>query len=132
MWKNLLAYVLLIFFEEFKEFFTKQWIKNIPAQRLLWPLFFPVFSSNLGKYGSETAPYLTTLHYTNTSLPTKMKFSIKDFFSKYDQIRSFLCRSYLLKKSLIGKLHFLCSAFQAMKWFLDGYKNEISPRFIKL
>ena len=33
---------------------------------------------------------------------TKMKFSIKDFFSKCDQIRSFLrIRSYLLKKSLM-------------------------------
>ena len=32
----------------------------------------------------------------------KMKFSIKDFFSKYDQIRSFLQTwSHLLKKSLI-------------------------------
>ena len=32
----------------------------------------------------------------------KMKFSIKDFFSKYDQIRSFLqIWSYLLKKSLM-------------------------------
>ena len=32
----------------------------------------------------------------------KMKFSIKDFFSKYDQIRSFLrIWSYLLKNSLM-------------------------------
>ena len=32
----------------------------------------------------------------------KMKFSIKDFFSKCDQIRSFLCIwSHLLKKSLM-------------------------------
>ena len=32
----------------------------------------------------------------------KMKFSIKDFFSKYDQIRSFLqIWSHLLKKSLM-------------------------------
>ena len=39
-----------------------------------------------------------------------MKFSIKDFFSKCDQIRSFLhiC-THLLKKSLNEKLHFLCS-----------------------
>ena len=39
-----------------------------------------------------------------------MKFSIKDFFSKCDQI---LCKlqtwSNLLKEILNGKLHFLCS-----------------------
>ena len=35
-----------------------------------------------------------------------MKFSIKDFFSKCDQIRSFLrIWSHLLKKSLNRKLH---------------------------
>ena len=40
----------------------------------------------------------------------KMKFSIKHFFSKCDQIRSFLrIWSRLLKKSLSGKLHFLYS-----------------------
>ena len=41
----------------------------------------------------------------------KMKFSMKDFFSKYDQICSFLwIWSHLMKKSFLnGKLHFLCS-----------------------
>ena len=39
-----------------------------------------------------------------------MKFLIKDFFSKCDQIRSFLrIWSHLLKKILDGKLHFLSS-----------------------
>ena len=37
----------------------------------------------------------------------KMKFSVKDFFSKYDQTRSFLrIWSYLLKKSLMENLTF--------------------------
>ena len=37
----------------------------------------------------------------------KMKFSIKDFFSKCDQIRSFLpIRSHLLKKSLMKNFIF--------------------------
>ena len=41
-----------------------------------------------------------------------MKFSIKDFFSKCDQIRSFLQTwSYLLKKSLMKNFIF-CAAFQ--------------------
>ena len=44
------------------------------------------------------------LHFimTKTDTAQKMKFSIKDFFSKCDQIRSFLLIwSHLLKKSLI-------------------------------
>ena len=40
----------------------------------------------------------------------KMKFSIKDFLSKCDQIRSFLrIWSYLLEKSLMENFIFLCS-----------------------
>ena len=39
----------------------------------------------------------------------KMKFSIKDFFSKYDQIRSFmLIWSHLLKKSLLLENFIFC------------------------
>ena len=39
--------------------------------------------------------------------PKKMKFSTKDFFSKYDQIRSFLqILSHLLKKSLTKNFTF--------------------------
>ena len=39
-----------------------------------------------------------------------MKFSIKDFFSKCDQIRSFLrISSYFLKKSLMENFIFLYS-----------------------
>ena len=40
----------------------------------------------------------------------EMKFSIKDFFSKCNQIcRKLQIWSHLLKKFFIGKLHFLCS-----------------------
>ena len=50
-------------------------------------------------------------HITNTA--QKMKFSIKDLFSKCDQIsRSLRIWSHLLKKSLIENFIFLCSA----KW----------------
>ena len=45
-----------------------------------------------------------------------MKFSIKDFFSKCDQIRSFLrVWSHLLKESLLENFHFLCSVNVRMK-----------------
>ena len=51
----------------------------------------------------------------------KMKFSITDFFSKYDQIRRQLrIWSHLLKKSVNGRLHFLCSGwfmkYGSLKW----------------
>ena len=59
----------------------------------------------------------------NTS--QKMKFSIKDFFSKCDQIRSFLrIWSHLLKKSLMGTF-FFCAVkvkahhFHATNRFID-------------
>ena len=46
-----------------------------------------------------------TVFVTNTA--QKMKFSIKDFFSKCDQIRSFLrIWSHLLKESLIENFIF--------------------------
>ena len=41
----------------------------------------------------------------------KMKFCIKDFVSKCDEVRSLLSiSSHLLKKSLMGNFIFLCSA----------------------
>ena len=44
------------------------------------------------------------------SLHKKMKFSIKDFFSRCDKIRSLLqIWSNLLKKSLMENLIFVCS-----------------------
>ena len=46
---------------------------------------------------------------SQTYTAQKLKFSIKDFFSKYDQIRSLLrIWSYLLKKSLMED--FICCA----------------------
>ena len=49
----------------------------------------------------------------------KMKYSIKDFFSKYDQIRSFLqIWSHLPNKSLMENFVFLCSVrkLTVRKW----------------
>ena len=51
-----------------------------------------------------------------------MKFSIKDFFSKHDQIRRFLrIWSHLQKKSLIlsGELHFFCSVKREYQKFME-------------
>ena len=47
------------------------------------------------------------LDRSKVTLHKKMKFSIKDFFSKYDQIRSYLrIWSHLLKKSLMENFIF--------------------------
>ena len=79
--------------------------------------YFPVFGLNTGKYGPEKTSYSDTFHtmykmhiimqYThfeslNNIHCTKMKFSIKDLFSKCEQIhKKPRIWSYLLKKSLI-------------------------------
>ena len=58
----------------------------------------------------------SNLHLVS-STAQKMKFSIKDFFSKCDQIRSFLqISSHLLKKSLMENFSFC--AVQGV-WNLD-------------
>ena len=44
-----------------------------------------------------------------TSTAQKMKFSIKDFFSKFDQIRRKLDLVSFTQEILNGKLHFLCN-----------------------
>ena len=57
-----------------------------------------------------------------------MKFSIKDFFSKFDQIHSFqrIC-SYLLKKSVMENLIF-CAVIET--WFLRGMFLEAVPKLL--
>ena len=57
--------------------------------------------------------------------PQKMKFSIEDFFSKCDQIRSFLrIWSHLLKKSLMENFIF-CAVILAV-WNNHGNKPTIT------
>ena len=48
--------------------------------------------------------------FITTHTAQEVRFSIKDFFTTCDQIRSFLrIWSYLLKKPLMENFHFLCS-----------------------
>ena len=59
---------------------------------------------------------------------SKMKFSISDFFSKWNQIRSFLrIWSYLLKKSLMEKSIFctvwVCNIYLPIKLFVLAPKD---------
>ena len=66
-------------------------------------------------FSNEYKPHRTWIRFFFKLLITfhaaqKMKFSIKDFFSKCEQIRSFLqIWSHLLKKSLMENFAFLCS-----------------------
>ena len=75
------------------------------AQLLTTPLDVIQYSYNIfnTKYSKDT--FLRLSGPTDTA--QKMKFPIKDFFSKYDQIRSFLwIWSHLLKISLMENFIF--------------------------
>ena len=77
--------------------------------------YFPLFLLTL-PYLLENARfiYLCLLHCFTAQ---KMKFFIKDFFSKCDQIRKKLrIWSHLLMKIHNGKLHFLCSVCGFLWW----------------
>ena len=72
------------------------------------------------------------LRYFCAITAQKMKFSIKDFFSKCDQSRSFLrIWSHLLKKSLM-KTSFLCSemfnSVNIVSFFFDKKPNRFYSR----
>ena len=61
---------------------------------------------------------------TLTHIAQKMKFFIKDFFSKCDQICSFLwIWSHLLKKSLMENFHFFCSDIILVKYYPETSGN---------
>ena len=63
----------------------------------------------------------------NSYTARKMKFSIKDFFSKCDQIRSFLrIWSYLLKKSMME--NFIFCAVLEMKLKKTAKVVSVDPR----
>ena len=64
----------------------------------------------------------------------KMKFSIKNFFSKCDQIRRKLrIWSHLLRKSLMENFIF-CAVFPMtfLTYLLEGIKNDFLPLFLNL
>ena len=83
--------------------------------------------------GSEYYPSIFFLKMQNKKKPftaQKMKFFIKDFCSKHDQIcRKLQIWSYLLKKSFNGQLHFLCGdcflllAHSQLKTDRPGYRT---------
>ena len=75
--------------------------------------------------------FLKILLFTGISLPytaQKMKFSIKDYFSKCDQIRNFLrIWSHLLKKSLMENFIFCAMVFFSKDfWSFSKFFQSIS------
>ena len=63
----------------------------------------------------------------------KMKFSLKDFFSICDQIRSFLrIWSHLLKRSLMKNFIFLCSECSSKCWLWFFETDSFSYTFVKV
>ena len=67
--------------------------------------------------------YVTVYFSDNISTAQKMKFSIKDFFSKYDQIRRKLrIWSHLLKKSLMES--FIFRAVKFALYQLQSRQNQ--------
>ena len=75
--------------------------------------------------------YIKRTGFTSRTTTQKMKFSIKDFFSKCDQIRRKLrIWSHLLKKSLM-KTSFFCAVniWRVLRLF---EKNNCSPYFFKV
>ena len=68
--------------------------------------------------------YLPNTVIISTFTAQKMKFSIKDFLSKYDQIRKFLrIRSHLLKKSLMKNFIF-CAVFYTLHVFILVWEDR--------
>ena len=83
-------------------------------------LWFPGLSDRYGKLCIKGFGFL--IEFT----AQKMKFSIKDFFSKFDQIRSLvLFWSKLLKKSLMKNFIFCSNLSTADIYLFKGNKRRI-------
>ena len=104
---------------KFRNFITS-WKMIENAKRLCWRLFLNKINKKMWKNRGEilsTFKGMTSLSLNSklwkfvTLTAQKLKFSIKDFFSKWDQIRSFpWIWSHLLKKSLMKNFIF-CAMF---------------------
>ena len=78
---------------------------NNNANNVRLPVRLPSFFLNLWNFRENF-----TIHFPGRT-EQKIKFSVKNFFSKCDRIRKKLwIWSHLAKKFLMEKIHFLCSA----------------------
>ena len=93
------------------------------------PFLCPLKLRTSGSIRFESDDYIWIITYI---IAQKLKFSFKDFFSKCDQIRSFIwIWSHLLNKILSGKLQFLCSIHYAQNKFSFGIWQERTMNPVK-
>ena len=98
------------------------------AQMLAFLWFLQKFSEQLFYSTLVNGCFWTMQMFIFTA--QKMKFSSKDFFSKCDQIRSFLrIWSHLLKKLFCGKLQILCSVCRCAQRHIWKTAEQLWLRF---
>ena len=77
--------------------------KTDPFSKLFTNLYMNAVMIKICQKGFQLLDFAWNVYHS-----TKMKFSIKDFFSKRDQIRRFIFTGHIYWR-INGKLHFLCS-----------------------
>ena len=100
---------------------------SFPKAQILIPGFHHPFQIDINNRSGDLLVYVTA---------QKMKFSIKDFFSKCYQIRSFLrIWSHLLKKSLIENFIF-CAVYKPpsmnSQYLIDTLSDLLTIMITKL
>ena len=126
--------LMIILFKEINLFAihaSVNFVKPVPCtQNSIMPII------SVEWHPTNLSPQEKSVANTNTSLtnPTaqKMRFSIKDFFSKCDQIRRFLwIWSHVLKKSLLENFIFCAVSWrQPTKFFLQiSHENGLKHGF---
>ena len=100
------------FCEIFKNIFFAEHLRATVSGRGLAPDFISKKKLFKSKKLSIQVELRTFSTYTTITTAGKIKFSIKDFFRKCDQIRRKLrIWSHLLKKSLMENFIFLCNVY---------------------
>ena len=96
------------------------WKIKLPAKKersIMSTIIFFYSCSNTFFIDLTGKKIMSMLIKSNESLHKKMKFSIKEFFIKCDQIRSFLRMwSHLLKKKTLWKTLFFCAVIIWSTW----------------
>ena len=91
---------------------------NVKKVKMHFPLRFlvPYKTFLFGPWNMKLNHWTLAVDVTNVTLHKKMKFFIKDFFSKCDQIRSLMrIWSHLLKKSLMENFTFCAVLFNSFR-----------------
>ena len=123
-WLFWVTLILKIIWHSFKLFLMVEIFMNLllPFNLILWIITHDYQKTKTSMTPPDpdfsTGVILWFIISVTISTEQKLKFSIKDFFSKFDQIRS------LPKKSLMGNFIFLCNVRSLLS-------KEISPILFK-